>query len=333
MKDSEGKSNPQTLDDNNKLKKEVRTEVLLYLKIFITTNNYEDKTYYLACLYFDTIVSTSFYQKFKKEVKLDLVATSCVLLASKFIENDPLVPNLRGIQAINSTNLYNIKEIRKYEELCIKLLHYKLDLIIAYDYISIFFKIGIFLIEEKPNMKTSTDIDNDVIYKQCLGILSEFVMDARFTEFSQMEVAFACIGLVREAEKLSPWNDVFANIYDVNFEDFKNCYELLKKRNKKFFAPKLMTYKKELNLNLNLNLNSLDVDNLPLTLFKNRNTLSLLTVPNTSREKKMKSFEFLFSQNFQNKIDHNTNQLKEKINSKDKEKSLTSKILLNIFVK
>jgi hypothetical protein len=319
-------------DDKNitpctKSHNEPRTENILFLKKFIANNNFNEKTYFLACLYFDYILSKSFYKKYKNDLKLDLIVISCVLLSSKFNENDPFIPNLRQIQTKNSQdNNYTLKEIKKYEELCVKLLYYKLDLILAYDYISLFFKIGVFTLDEKNTLKSSIGD----IYNQCISILYEFVHDIKFPEFSQLEIALACMSLIREVQGVDHWIKLFEEIYHVNFEYFKNCYDVLKKRNKKLFQPKVNTYKKtELFLNLNLNLKDINLENLPFTPLKNKHTLSIFNIPNTTRDKKLKSIDYLFSKVKSTDIKESGRNLCIEQEEKEQQESVQKENLIN----
>jgi hypothetical protein len=324
-------------DDNkliirNKLDQNMRRENLQFLKEFITYHNFNIKSYFLACIYFDFILSKNFYRKYNNELKLDLIIISCGLLSSKFIENDPIVPNLRQIQKKNSLDsIYSINEIKKYEELCVKLLNYKLDHIQAYDYISLFFRIGVFTLDEKNTIKNSPDN----LFNQCISILNEFSYEINFQEFSQLEIALASVSLIRETQGVDRWINLFEEIYQVKFEYFKNCYYVLKKSNSKLFQHKVNTYKKT-ELFLNLNLKDLNVQNLPFTPYKNKNSLSIFNFPNTARDKKLKPIDYLYSQlkstdlkeinkNFSKEHEENE---KEQQESVQKENYLNSKIII-----
>jgi hypothetical protein len=207
-----------------------RSEYLKILKQFIVKYKFSDKTFYLSVLYLDIIMHKIMLKKHRQELKMNLMIIGCAILAAKFIENDPIIPHFRDISASS------VKEIKKYEELCLKYLEYKLNYFTAYDFIHYFLTFGVLFVKESPSINNSYYPQNNNIYnnienfnQQILNIFSCFVFDNKIIEYTPIQIACACISLARQFSKIEKWDDIFIQLYKIKFSDFNNCFEALKK--------------------------------------------------------------------------------------------------------
>ena len=117
---------------------------------------FKSQTYFLSIYYLDIL----FLENKKIDCNYKILGLACLLLAAKFIENDPYVPNLS-----NFTKMYNAVVRYKYiisvtelfyaEVLVCKMLGYKLNYYTIYDFNSFFFGHGIIKIEQLSELKNN----------------------------------------------------------------------------------------------------------------------------------------------------------------------------------
>jgi hypothetical protein len=204
-----------------------REEIIKSLKKLIIKYRFSDKSFYLCVLLIDLITSTQFFKKNYHEIKYDLLVLGCLFLSAKYCENDPVLPNMKEIQVFSQSYFYNVYEIIKYEEICLKLLCYKLDHYTPFDYLQIYLINGIILSHEINSIQPVT---LDKVYQQCHLYLADLVCDGFYRDFSSIQIASSCVYLVREVLKLDDdWNKIFQKLYIIKFNDFRECYEVLKK--------------------------------------------------------------------------------------------------------
>ena len=99
--------------------------------------------------------------------------------------------NLCGLFSFIKKNVDNYKY---WEILCLKYLNYDLGRYSAYDYLLLFFQIGIFFSEKEINININI-IDN---LKQCIKILDLIIYDKKGCDFSQYTLALSIINIVLE---------------------------------------------------------------------------------------------------------------------------------------
>lgn len=181
---------------------------------------------------------------------IDNIAFLCVLLARKFNEcclpkknekmlsqdekdifyhlyknnkNDKMYKtNLCGLFSFIKKNVDNYKY---WEILCLKYLNYDLGRYSAYDYLLLFFQLGIFFSEKEINININI-IDN---LKQCIKILDLIIYDKKGCDFSQYTLALSIINIVLE-------NNCYFNkkiikyIYGIDFSKSKyiKCSNIIK---------------------------------------------------------------------------------------------------------
>lgn len=207
-----------------------RTELIKLLRKLVLKYRFCERTFYLSAYFVDHIMSSYSYRNQKYEFKPDLMVVGCLLLAAKFTENDPAIPNLKDIQVHPHSYFYNVKDVKRYEEFCLRVLQYKLDHFTALDYLQFLLNCGIILIEEINNI--SINITLEMIYNQSYLILSDFIYDNRFCEFSPLQIACTCVALARDAFKLPnklEFNKLLVSIFQLSFGDYRECYEAVKR--------------------------------------------------------------------------------------------------------
>ena len=136
--------------------------------------NFKSNTYFLSIYFLDLIFLKSKIPS-KYNNNFELLGLTCLVLASKHLENDPSVPHLKYFisaynYAVSQSHYYNTQstnfddyqkitfnDLMTSEVIVIKILNYKLNYFTIYDFNSFFFGHGILKIEQL------TDI-NDKFY-------------------------------------------------------------------------------------------------------------------------------------------------------------------------
>ena len=146
---------------------EKRKEIKTLLKNMNTSLDNNSSTYFLALLYTDLIFQnysleeifltnntisrynlSSSSQKIFPVKQCLLIAVCCLIVASKFNEKDPHVPDLNSFIRIYNQNskfyfIFSLDELRDTEVKILKLLKYKLNFYSLYQFITFFFANGI----------------------------------------------------------------------------------------------------------------------------------------------------------------------------------------------
>ena len=115
---------------------------------------FKSQTFFLCAHYLDII----FTKKKRINLNLNLLGLSCLCLASKFCENDPIVPHLQYfLKIFNNINGYKnailMSELKKGEVYVLKILNYKLNYYTIYDFNSFLFGHGILKIEQLKDIE------------------------------------------------------------------------------------------------------------------------------------------------------------------------------------
>jgi len=99
------------------------------------------------------------------------MATVCKLLSSKFTENDPNIPNVKGYEIDRNNSYYDqcesVDELKKLEVDCLILLDHKLNYSTPYNFLKMFFTVGFYFDEDLENFKLFANIKNnsaDIFY-------------------------------------------------------------------------------------------------------------------------------------------------------------------------
>ena len=126
--------------------------------------------------------------------------------------------NLNGLFRYLKKNVNNFKY---WEIMCLKYLNYDLGKYTAYDYLILFFELGIFFCEENVDV-----IDK---LKYCVKILDYIILNKCSCDFSQYTFAMSIIKIVLENDNFFD-KKVFKYIYGVDLSKKKyiNCSNLIK---------------------------------------------------------------------------------------------------------
>ena len=115
---------------------------------------FKSQTFFLCSHFLDII----FTKKKRIHLNLNILGLSCLCLAAKYCENDPMVPHLQYfIKIFNSINGYKsailMSELKKGEVTVLKILNYKLNYYTIYDFNSFLFGHGILKIEQLKDIE------------------------------------------------------------------------------------------------------------------------------------------------------------------------------------
>ena len=127
--------------------------------------------------------------------------------------------NLNGLFHYIKKNVNNYKYL---EVLCLQNLNYDLGRYSTYDYLILFFELGIFFCKENVNILE--------ILKYCINILDFITNDKRSCDYNQYTLAMSIIKVALENNIFFD-NNVFRYIYGVDLTKKKyiNCSKLIKK--------------------------------------------------------------------------------------------------------
>jgi hypothetical protein len=202
----------------------VRSDIIKFLRKMIMKNKYEDSTFHLAMSYIDIILKNKTALS-SSESKVDLIVIAAFILASKYAENDPLIPDLQNFSSSSSKYYFNIKEVRKYEDAVLKAIDYKVDQVTSYSVLQFFIHHGIVFKDELEILfEISPEINIHKIHNYCYEILNFFSYDNKSLDYSPVSIALSCIILCREFYELHPnrTNDLFKT-YNLDQESVSEC--------------------------------------------------------------------------------------------------------------
>ena len=160
--------------------------------------------------------------------------------------------NINGLICYIKKNVNNFKY---WEVLCLKYLNYNLGKLSAYDYLILFFSLGIFFCKEKIDI-----IDK---LKYCINILDLIINDKKSCDFSQYTFAMSIIKVALERDNFFD-KKIFKYIYGVDLSKKKyiNCSNLIK--NILNISVNIDNSKNSFNiLNTLLNFNQLNTQKMP----------------------------------------------------------------------
>ena len=213
--------------------------------------NFKSQTYFLSIYFLDVIFSNEESIKIIKSenINYENLSLSCLLIASKYCENDLFVPVLSSYKKafeISSLYIQNIsnEEILYYEILTLKLLKYKLNYYTIYDFITFFFCHGIIIDEQindlNNNLKNSKILEN--IYIKSRDYLDDIINKVHTIKFNSCLIAIYILEKkISEVMKNDCDKDylskIFEKIYNINYKNDIEYNALKEEINKE--APKL----------------------------------------------------------------------------------------------
>ena len=188
--------------------------------------DFNSQTFFLALFYMDKIFSNINLIIDNKRDYI-ILSLSCLLIASKFNENDPHVPELIKYislceQFSNFEYIFNIDELRKGEMIVLYLLEYKMNYYSIYHFLVFFFSHGIIFestLNRIENGAYSKKKFLEKIYILSRGILDYLLEDNDFIEFGNCNFNFI---FAAEILKFS-----IETILDINILDEENVFKCI----------------------------------------------------------------------------------------------------------
>lgn len=212
------------------------------IKIMIPTSQkmeFCSQTLFNAILYLDIIFYNERTSSVQKLNEFVLYGLCCLIISSKYNENDPNVPELKKFISSLSTVTrfryrFSVSEIAKGEVFCLQHLDYKLNYYSIYQYISFFFVHGILLFdyggkENQINENVSNKFLEQAYYvsRQILN----YIIEEDFLLIGENCVFISVIIFRKSIEFLLGKNmdDVFKEVYHIDdqYEKYKEVYNYI----------------------------------------------------------------------------------------------------------
>jgi hypothetical protein len=215
-----------------------RKKTILMLKEILINYSLSDKTFHLAISLLDSI-----FMKINAINEMNIIAIFCLIIASKFIENDSFKSTL-----LEQNYSKQISSNYKNDEIYIlKLIDYNLNITTAYDVLNLILTQQNILFdgEEKKN-KFST-------HHMAIVYLNKLIENEIILTLNPIEISFGIIQLIRKRLKLIPENK---EIYKLFFKDYNNknftkayliFYNLFCNKNKRNENKQIQNYENEKN--------------------------------------------------------------------------------------
>ena len=216
-----------------------RKSLLLVLQKLMRIFDYTDLIFYQCLFFIDIYLSHKIYDEMSEKVMIYYLI-GYFLIASKSKETNIYEPDLDSFCCIKKNIYLTIEKIAYYEVVCLRTIKYNIFSYSAYDWIVELISIGyVFDSEINKNNEIilikghSVSVIN-AIYKYIMKLLLKVTTKNVFIKYSPMYIAFSLIQISREKflEKDYINKDLYnslLNLYDVNFKDYKYCYQELKK--------------------------------------------------------------------------------------------------------
>ena len=228
----------------NNIYTEQRKIIIQLIKIINKALNNASQTFYLSLYYMDLIFMNNnledifklFYENNENDLKKDInkkdlvmISLCCLIIATKFNENDPNVPNIISFVNLCSYYSYNkyiykVEDLIKAEILVLKILEYKLNYFTLYHYFTFFFTHGFLF--EKNIIKDKNQSKNEILEK--IYVLSREVMDLFIEDYENIDFILGN-NIYFTAIQILIWSTQhILNISYLKFyEEKKNIFELL----------------------------------------------------------------------------------------------------------
>ncbi len=217
-----------------------RNKLINFLRNINYKLDFNSQTFYLSLIYLDKIFEKNDIKNIKDK-DFHLFSLSCLILASKFNENDPHVPDLQSFLNCykdvlkKKTTFYKFttKDLRESEMNILKLLKYKLNYFSIYHYLIFFFCHGILFKETLFKYKNEKQLSKrkilEKIYIRGREILDFVVEDNKNYTYINNEKNYLCAYLILKYSienvleiKLEDNEDIFKLIYHFKYNDTKN---------------------------------------------------------------------------------------------------------------
>ena len=141
----------------------LRSDLFALIKKISDKMGFKSQTYFLSIYYLDIL----FTQNKKADCNYNVMGLACLLLASKYCENDPAVPELKYFiriynKIVGSKNSISVSDLFYSEVMTCKMLNHKLNYYTVYDFNSFFFNNNILRREQLIDLYSGYDIGHDM---------------------------------------------------------------------------------------------------------------------------------------------------------------------------
>ena len=124
-----------------------RKEIIKIIRATSAKLNFNSQTFFYSIYYLDIIFSKE--NTIQKLSDFVLISLNCLVIAAKFNENEPTVPETKKFVSVlsNLTRFryrYSLNDMAQAEIFCLKMLNYKLNYYSLYHFLVFFFAHGIF---------------------------------------------------------------------------------------------------------------------------------------------------------------------------------------------
>ncbi len=219
-----------------------RKYLVKLLKYLAYKSKFQSQTLYLSIYLMDIVFN---HPEFEISQKVECYAISCIMIAAKFDENDPNIPDLRHFQTTSSNFLaqnhskhsyLSINELRSTEVICMKILNHKLNYFTTYHFLFYFLCHGVVLqselIKKSLNEESSNTLVEDIksLSKEILEKVIESEEEIIFNH--NWYFAISVIFLAREilfSGEQEEFLSIIKIVYGIEYKDFKEMFEYSKK--------------------------------------------------------------------------------------------------------
>ena len=217
-----------------------RRLVLLYLQNMTKKMNYSDLSFYHCLLFVDLYFCHNITEEMDEEEILYIII-GFFLITSKFKETDIYEPQLYNFTDIDTSMNLSFEKIMIYEAKLLKYINYNFCIYSTYDWLNVFIYNG-YIFEGEIDDKDYINEIQVYTYKLLIIITPKNI----FIKYSPLYMAISIIQIAREdkIEENKINNELFQNLiklYNIQFEEYKDCYREIK-----------AIIKKENNLNHNI---------------------------------------------------------------------------------
>ena len=263
-------NNNQKLDEQNfsinTLYIKNRKSIIEIIKLINNALYNSSQTFFLCLYYMDLIFNNNnfdkifklFYEDKEDDLTIEInkydilmISLSCLIIATKYNENDPNVPNIISFINLCSYYSYNkfnykVSDITRAEVIVLKFLEYKLNYFTIYHYFSFFFTHG-FLFEnifEKEIIKKNNYKKDELLEK--IYILSREIMN-KFVEDNDNIIYILGNNIYYSSIQILIWStehilnisflelfkeekNIFTLLYKIDLEDNKENNEKIKNK-------------------------------------------------------------------------------------------------------
>ena len=189
-----------------------RKSNILLLKQITNEFHLSDRTFHLALVFIDKI-----FLKIKTIKLIDLISIFCLILATKFVEEDK-----RKITLIQKKYLKNKTNNLFFDEFYIlTLLDFDYNITTSYDLLEYFLNYKLIFFEDEKE-KVKKKLKNFTIEQLCYAYLNNLIEKNILLTLNSIQIVLGIIKLIRKRFGLEPNKFKFFNEFDNYNDDFLN---------------------------------------------------------------------------------------------------------------